>query len=95
MSPHSLFGKSGLHRVSDEELRLQSQDQLPSSHLGVDLSAGPGMTVANIMASVAQGQSDLYSERNKAIAARLRKMNRPTNGTKKLGCKLAGKGKDR
>ena len=63
--------------------------------LGVDLSTGPGMLVANIMASVAQGQSDLYSERNKAIAARLRKMNRPTNGTKRLGYKLAGKGKHR
>ncbi len=53
------------------------------------------MLVANITASVAQGQSDLYSERNKAIAARLRKMNRPTNGTKRLGYKLAGKGKHR
>jgi hypothetical protein len=58
--------------------------------LGVDLGTPQGMLVANIMASVAQGQSDLTSQRNKEIAARMRKLNRPCNGQKKLGYKLAG-----
>jgi len=47
--------------------------------LNVDLQTPHGMLVANIMAAVAQGQSDLISERNREIAARLRKMGRPTN----------------
>ena len=58
--------------------------------LGVDLSTGPGRLVANIMASIAQGQSDLISERNKEIAARMRRLNRPLNGKKRLGYKLEG-----
>ncbi len=59
--------------------------------LGVDLSTPHGMLVANIMAAVAQGQSDMLSERNKEIAARMRKLNRPCNGHKRLGYKLQGK----
>jgi len=58
--------------------------------LGVDLSTPQGMLVANIMASVAQGQSDLISQRNKEIAARMKKLNRPCNGQKKLGYKAIG-----
>ncbi len=58
--------------------------------MGVDLGTPQGMLVANIMASVTQGQSDLTSQRNKEIAARMRKLNRPCNGQKKLGYKLAG-----
>jgi len=58
--------------------------------MGVDLSTGPGMLVANIMVSVAQAHSDMLSERNKEIAATLRKLNRPTNGTKKLGYVAVG-----
>ncbi len=56
--------------------------------LSVDLGTPQGMLVANIMASVAQGQSDLTSERNKEIASRMRKLNRPRNGQKRLGHKL-------
>jgi len=59
--------------------------------MGVDLSTGPGMMIANIMASVAQGHSDMLSERNKAIAATLRKLNRPRNGVKPPGYKVVGK----
>ena len=63
--------------------------------LSVDLSTPQGMLVANIMASVAQGQSDLTSQRNKQIAARMRKLNRPCNGQKRLGYKLIDLGNHR
>ena len=65
-------------------------DHVIFAYLGVDLSTGPGRLVANIMASIAQGQSDLISERNKEIAARMRRLNRPLNGKKRLGYKLEG-----
>lgn len=58
--------------------------------LGVDLSTPAGALVANIMASVAQSQSDMISERNKEIATRQRKLNRPCTcpiRMKKLGWK--------
>ena len=63
--------------------------------LGVDLSTYQGKLVANIMATIAQGQSDMLSARNKAIVAHQRKMNRPLNGKKRLGYKLTGSGKCR
>jgi hypothetical protein len=63
--------------------------------LGVDLSTPQGMLVANIMAAVAQGHSDTLSERNKEIAARMKKLNRPCNGQKKLGYKLVNLGNHR
>lgn len=56
----------------------------------LDLSTPSGMLSAHIMAAVAQGQSDLLSERNKEIAARMRRLNRPCNGQKMLGFKLDG-----
>jgi DNA invertase Pin-like site-specific DNA recombinase len=63
--------------------------------LGVDLSTPAGMLVANIMASVAQGESDLKSERNREIAAFRRKMGRPTSPRRRVGCKVVGKKGDR
>ena len=63
--------------------------------LNVDLSTSHGMMVANIMAAIAQGQSDMLSDRQKAIKVQLIKMNRPTNGQKKIGYKLSGKGTNR
>ena len=65
------------------------------ANLGVDLSTPAGMLVANIMASVAQGESDLKSERNKAIAAHLRRLGRPTNPKRPAGLRVIGKPGDR
>ena len=65
------------------------------ANLGVDLSTPTGMLVANIMASVAQGESDLKSERNLEIAAFRRRANRPTNGERKFGYRVAGPKRDR
>ena len=56
----------------------------------IDLESPAGRAMANMMATFAQWQSDSYSERNKEIAARMRQLNRPTNGTKRLGFKLVG-----
>jgi len=55
--------------------------------LAVDLSTPQGMLVANIMASVAQGQSDMYSQRQKGVMARLKAQKRPVNQQKKPGFK--------
>jgi hypothetical protein len=52
--------------------------------------AQAGQPSVDIMAAVTQGQSDLISERNKSIAARLRKLGRPRNGNVGLGYRLAG-----
>jgi len=65
------------------------------ANLSVDLSTPTGMLVANIMASVAQGESDLKSERNLEIAAFRRRANRPTNGERKFGYRRAGPKGDR
>lgn len=46
--------------------------------------------LANVLASIAQFQSDQISARNKAIAARMRKLGRPLNGMKKIGYMLVG-----
>ena len=62
--------------------------------LGVDLSTPAGALVANIMASVAQGQSDLLSERNREIAQHVRRLRRPLNQLAPVGFSIAGpKGK--
>ena len=63
--------------------------------LGVDLSTPAGMLVANLMCSVSQGESDLKSERNREIAAFQRRANRPTNGERKFGYRVAGPKGDR
>jgi DNA invertase Pin-like site-specific DNA recombinase len=55
------------------------------ANLNVDLSTAEGMLMANIMFSTAQADSDLKSQRNKDVAAWLRKNNRPTNGARRLG----------
>lgn len=47
------------------------------------------------MVSVAQGESDLKGDRNKEIAATLRRLNRPTKGQRKLGYRLTGPKKHR
>ena len=65
------------------------------ANLSVDLSTPTGMLVANIMASVAQGESDLKSERNLEICAFRRRANRPTNGERKFGYRRAGPKGDR
>jgi DNA invertase Pin-like site-specific DNA recombinase len=56
----------------------------------VDLSTAAGKLVAGVMAVVAQGQSDALSERNKAVAAELRRQNRPTNKNAPCGWRIAG-----
>ena len=58
--------------------------------MAIDLRTPGGRATANMMATFAQWQSDSYSERNKEIAARLKRLNRPTNGQKRLGYKLVG-----
>lgn len=59
--------------------------------LGVDLTTPHGMLVANLMASMAQGQSDLQSERQKEICARMKELNMPHGGHKRLAWKTIGK----
>jgi len=63
--------------------------------MAIDLGTPAGRMTAHIMATIAQWQSDSYSERNKEVAARLKRLNRPTNGQKRMGWKLVGPPKHR
>jgi DNA invertase Pin-like site-specific DNA recombinase len=59
--------------------------------MNVDLNTPEGMLVANMMAVVAQAQSDFISRRCKETHQRLGKLGRPANGHPPLGKKLVGR----
>jgi len=56
--------------------------------LGIDLSTPQGKLIANLMASMAQGQSDFASERLKEMKAHLRCTCRPEGGPRRIGFRL-------
>ena len=64
--------------------------------IGLLLGGGPVRAAEAGSAPAAHVEiASIAPARLEAIAARLGEMNRPTNGAKELGYKLAGKGKDR
>jgi hypothetical protein len=92
-----LTGLWSIHRIMQTDQRSERRDHAMAKKKKpftlADLEkyrSRQGLLVANIMAAVAQGQSALISQRNKAIAARLRKLGRPRNGSNPLGYRRVG-----
>lgn len=59
---------------------------------GADLSTSHGMFVANMMATFAQWQSDVISDRCKATSNRLKKLGRACGGRRSMGYQLVRRG---
>ena len=71
------------------QLWLPKQVSVHFLDINLDLSTPIGQLVMTIVGAVSRWEAAITSERNKAAAARLRAQNRPTNGTKRTGFKLA------